>query len=193
MLTAFINARFTRTVCSAVTLAVFAGIVLPAAGSAAERDEKIIEAGDWLQILLPVSALGVTVARKDRVGTKQLAYTTLAALGTTYVVKYTVARTRPDESEATSFPSGHTCAAFLGPTFIHRRYGWKYSVPMYFLAGFVGISRVYADRHWAGDVMAGASVSMISAFIFATPYSGDVDVSAVSIEGGPGIALQVRW
>lgn len=93
----------------------------------------------------------------------------LASLGTTYVIKYTVARTRPGESEATSFPAGHTCAAFLGPTFIHRRYGWKYSVPLYFFAGFVGFSRVYADKHWVGDV------------------------SAVSIDGKPGMALQVKW
>ena len=193
MMAAFIKGRSSRTVCTAVALAMLAGIMLPAATAASERDEKIIEAGDWLQILLPVGALGTTLVKKDWVGTKELTYTTLASLGTTYAIKYTVARTRPDESEATSFPSGHTASAFIGPSFIHRRYGWKYSVPLYFLAGFVGFSRVYADRHWAGDVMAGASISMISALIFTTPYSDNVDVSAISIDGKPGMALQVKW
>jgi membrane-associated phospholipid phosphatase len=160
---------------------------------ASDRDEKIIEAGDWLQILLPVTALGVTAVKKDWTGTKQLFYTSLASIGTVYVVKYTVARTRPDESEATSFPSGHTAGAFLGPTFIHRRYGWKYSVPFYFLAGFVGMSRVYADKHWAGDVMMGASVSMVSAFIFTTPYSDNLDVTAASVGGEPGVILELKW
>jgi membrane-associated phospholipid phosphatase len=189
----FLNRRFTRVLCGSLAAAILAGTVLPSAAPATERDESIIEAGDWLQILLPVSALTTTLALKDWEGAKQVTYVTLASLGTTYVVKYTVARVRPDESEATSFPSGHTAAAFIGPTFIHRRYGWKYSVPLYFLAGFVGFSRVYADRHWAGDVMAGASVSMISAWLFTTPYKSNVDVSAVSVGGGPGMALTVRW
>lgn len=190
---AFIKERFVRTICAAVALTMLAGIVLPAASAASERDEKIIEAGDWLQILLPVTALGVTVAKKDWVGTKELTYTTLVSLGSTYVIKYTVSRARPDESEATSFPSGHTASAFIGPSFVHRRYGWKYSVPLYLLAGFVGFSRVYADRHWSGDVMAGATISMVSALIFTTPYSDSIDVSAISIDGKPGMALQVKW
>lgn len=190
---AFLKGRFVRTICAAVALTMLAGIVLPAASAASERDEKIIEAGDWLQILLPVTALGVTVAKKDWVGTKELTYTTLVSLGSTYVIKYTVSRARPDESEATSFPSGHTASAFIGPSFVHRRYGWKYSVPLYLLAGFVGFSRVYADRHWSGDVMAGATISMVSALIFTTPYSDSIDVSAISIDGKPGMALQVKW
>ena len=190
---AFIKERFVRTICAAVALTMLAGIVLPAASAASERDEKIIEAGDWLQILLPVTALGVTVAKKDWVGTKELTYTTLVSLGSTYVIKYTVSRARPDENEATSFPSGHTASAFIGPSFVHRRYGWKYSVPLYLLAGFVGFSRVYADRHWSGDVMAGATISMVSALIFTTPYSDSIDVSAISIDGKPGMALQVKW
>ncbi len=194
MTVAFLKGRFVRTICAAVALAMLTGIVLPASRAAAtERNEKIIEAGDWLQIILPVTALGVTVVKKDWVGTKELFYTTVASLGTVYIVKYTVARARPDESEATSVPSGHTASAFLGPSFIHRRYGWKYSVPFYFVAGFVGFSRVYADRHWSGDVLAGASISMVSAWIFTTPYSDSIDVSAISIDGKPGMALQVKW
>jgi membrane-associated phospholipid phosphatase len=193
MISIFKDRRITRFVCASVAAAIMAGAVLPSTASAAERDESIIEAGDWLQILLPVSALTTSLALKDWEGAKQVTYVTLASLGTTYVVKYTVARVRPDDSEATSFPSGHTAAAFIGPTFIHRRYGWKYSVPMYFLAGFVGFSRVYADRHWSGDVMAGASVSMISAWLFTTPYKSNMDVSAISIDGEPGLALTVRW
>jgi len=189
----FLKRRFTRTVSSVLAAALLTVTVLPSGAAAAEKDESIIEAGDWLQILVPVSALTATLALRDWEGTKQVTYVALASLGTTYVVKYTVARTRPDESEATSFPSGHTTAAFIGPTFVHRRYGWKYSVPLYLLAGFVGFSRVYADRHWSGDVMAGATVSMVSSWLLTTPYRNNVDVSAVSMEGTPGMALTVRW
>jgi hypothetical protein len=37
-----------------------------------------------------------------------------------------------------SFPSGHTSAAFIGPTFIHQRYGFVQAIPLYMLASFVG-------------------------------------------------------
>jgi membrane-associated phospholipid phosphatase len=58
----------------------------------------------------------------------------------------------------TSFPSGHTSAAFSLATVIalqYRHTGWV-PVLAYTLAGGVGLSRMALDRHWASDVAAGA-------------------------------------
>jgi membrane-associated phospholipid phosphatase len=58
----------------------------------------------------------------------------------------------------TSFPSGHTTAAFSLATVVamqYRRTGWV-PVVAYTIAGGVGLSRIGLDKHWASDVFVGA-------------------------------------
>ena len=50
--------------------------------------------------------------------------------------------------------------------FINNRYGVKYGIPSLLLASFVGYSRVYAEKHYWGDVLAGASIGIASNMIF---------------------------
>ena len=69
-----------------------------------------------------------------------------------------------------SFPSGHTASAFIGAGFLQRRYGWKYGVPAYLAAGFVGASRVITKWHWIGDVIIGAGIGIGVNYLFTTPY-----------------------
>lgn len=63
-----------------------------------------------------------------------------------------------------SFPSGHTAAAFSVASVISWQYKDKKWVPMlaYSLAGLAGISRIHDNRHWASDVLAGAVVGTIT-------------------------------
>lgn len=72
---------------------------------------------------------------------------------------------RPDGSTYNSFPSGHTATAFVGAEMIHQEYGhlspW-YSVAGYSLAGSTGLLRVLNNRHWLGDVIAGAGIGILS-------------------------------
>lgn len=66
---------------------------------------------------------------------------------------------RPDGSDHTSFPSGHTAEAFANAEFLRMEY--KDVSPWYGIAGYAvatttGILRMYNNKHWFNDVVAGA-------------------------------------
>lgn len=147
--------------------------------------------GDGLCILLPFYALGHTAVVKDREGAKQLSISLGVSAATTLALKLTVDKQRPDGSGDDSFPSGHTAAAFGGAAFLQRRYGWSYGAPAYALASFVGWSRVYADRHRVEDVLAGAAISLASAYYFVSPRDGGVAVDLLHNSYFSGV--RVRW
>ncbi len=72
---------------------------------------------------------------------------------------------RPDGSNFSSFPSGHTAQAFVAATFIHKEYGDKN--PLYSVLGFgsataVGALRILNNRHWTTDVFFGAAIGILS-------------------------------
>lgn len=85
--------------------------------------------------------------------------------GVVSVLKNGTQRTRPDGSSQTSFPSGHTATAFVAAEFLHQEYKDKsawISVGGYAMATMIGVSRVYNDKHWISDVVAGAGIGMLS-------------------------------
>jgi membrane-associated phospholipid phosphatase len=73
---------------------------------------------------------------------------------------------RPDLSSNNSFPSGHTATAFMGAEFMYQEYKdvsvW-YGVSGYAIATFTGVFRMYNNRHWLTDVVAGAGIGILSA------------------------------
>ena len=79
--------------------------------------------------------------------------------------KIITARERPDHSNNRSFPSGHTQTAFVAAEFLHQEYKnqsvWI-SIGGYSAATFVGIARVYNNKHWVSDVVAGAGIGILS-------------------------------
>ena len=82
----------------------------------------------------------------------------------TRTLKYTVKEIRPDGGPY-SFPSGHTANAFLGAHMAYKEF--KDSSPVlaysgYALALFVAGSRLYNNRHWVADVVAGAGFGILS-------------------------------
>ena len=91
-------------------------------------------------------------------------------ISTTAVLKIITHKERPDKSDYMSFPSGHTSSAFSGPSFIHFRYGLKYASPLYLLAEFTGYSRIESKKHYLEDVIAGASLAILSSWYFTTKY-----------------------
>lgn len=89
------------------------------------------------------------------------AFSTVIMAATVNTIKYSVRRMRPDESKATSFPSGHTATAFMCATMLHKEYGWRspwISFAGYSVATITGASRIMNHKHWCTDVLAGAVI-----------------------------------
>ena len=147
--------------------------------------------GDVLQILIPSIAYGTTLYLNDDEGETQMYQSFFTTFGITQALKYSVNRERPNGGDH-SFPSGHTSAAFQGASFIHARYGWKYAIPAYIGASFVGYSRVYANKHFTSDVLAGAAIGTLSSFYFATPYKG-VNIQPTANNGEYGLQVSASW
>jgi membrane-associated phospholipid phosphatase len=76
-------------------------------------------------------------------------------------LKYAIGRTRPDNSNNLSFPSGHASTSFMIATVLQRYYGWKAGILGYGVASFISIARVRGNKHWASDVTAGATLGYI--------------------------------
>ncbi len=84
------------------------------------------------------------------------------------ISKLTVRSLRPDGTTYNSFPSGHTSMAFFGAEM--QRYEYGQELPLlasqgYLFAIITGALRIYHNRHWVADVMAGAGVGIASVWI----------------------------
>ena len=145
------------------------------------------KSGDILHLLLPVTALSASlVIEDDYQGSWQLIKTGVVSRVAVEGVKYAVDKDRPDGSGDDSFPSGHTADSFSTATFIQQRYGWRWAIPAYIGAIFVGYSRVESDKHYVEDVLAGAAIGIISGLYFTEPYSG-ITISPTANNGHYGI------
>lgn len=75
-------------------------------------------------------------------------------------------RLRPDGSGYDSFPSGHSAASFVAAEFLMQEYRdvspWI-GYAGYAVATTTGVFRLYNNKHWVSDVVAGAGVGILSA------------------------------
>lgn len=76
-------------------------------------------------------------------------------------LKHIVREKRPDSQARTSFPSGHTTAAFAVAT-MQSHYHPKHSLFWYGGATLIGVSRLQLNRHYWQDVAAGAAVGYLT-------------------------------
>ncbi len=149
--------------------------------------------GDILQIVVPLAGLGTTLAyEKDNSGSKQFFKAFATSQLITYSLKALTQKTRPNGSCCASFPSGHTSAAFMGASFIQHRYGWKYAVPAYIAASYVGYSRVYAQQHYVEDVLAGAMIGVLSSHYLVSPYK-NIQILPVVEQNRLSLLLHWQW
>lgn len=138
------------------------------------RETNIQAFGDYAQFAPTAVSFITVIAKKDKIGFWQLTKSAGTNLALTYVLKYGINKHRPEgRTDGKAFPSGHTSFAFQGASFLQRRYGWKYGVPAYAVAAYVGWSRMegIGERHDGWDVLAGAAVGIGSTYLFTTPYA----------------------
>lgn len=133
--------------------------------------------GEW-RILIPALSAGYLageIAGSDGLKGTLLRAGAAAAIatGVTSGLKYTIGRNRPDIaggnfefrpfSGSSSFPSGHTAAAFAIATAVADQTtdGWSDYV-LYGAATLTAMSRINDNRHWTSDVLVGGLIGHLS-------------------------------
>lgn len=135
-----------------------------------EGDRRIHHLDNYLQYAPGLLVYGLNIAGikgkhnfVDRTAIYAMANVIMGA--TVTITKSTTHELRPDGSNYMSFPSGHTATAFAAAEFMRREYQdvsvW-YGVAGYAIAATTGYMRMSNDRHWLGDVVAGAGVGIFS-------------------------------
>ncbi len=125
---------------------------------------------DYLQFAPAAAAFTMKLAgvkSKNKLGGMVITYglSNLLMGGIVTVTKHTTGRERPDGSNTQSFPSGHTATAFVAAEFLHQEFGEQsvwISVSGYAAASFIGVARIYNNKHWFSDVVAGAGIGILS-------------------------------
>lgn len=112
-----------------------------------------------------LNAAGVHGRHNLRDRTIILGISAVLTAGAVELVKRTTHEIRPDGSDDLSFPSGHTATAFASAEFLRQEY--KDVSPWYGIAGYAaatatGALRMYNNKHWFSDVVAGAGLGILS-------------------------------
>lgn len=159
----------------------------------AASDSDIRKAGDVIAIAIPAIAYGSTYYANDKEGREQFYYAFGTNFASTYALKSIIDKERPDGSDNDSFPSGHTSIAFQGASFIHKRYGLEYSIPAYIGAGFVGYSRIKADKHDVADVVAGAALGVASSMYFTKSFDDQLYIATTLSPEYSGLTVHYEF
>lgn len=179
-----------RTRFAAAALAVGA-LLLGTSTVHADEKSGLERFGDYMQLFMPAAAYSGTLIMQDREGALQFTKSGLTTLSVVYVMKENYAKLRPNSGSRTSFPSGHTAAAFSGAAFLQTRYGPAVGVPAYALGFVTAYSRVNADRHFVDDTVAGASIAVFSNWLHAAPHRQKVAVEPLVLKGGYGLNVTI--
>lgn len=126
--------------------------------------------GDVFLFVLPAATLGTSLIIGDNKGAWQFTKGLLLTEAVTFGLKLGVNKPRPDQSNDNSFPSGHTSTVFHSAGYVHRRYGFKYAIPSYLMAGYTAASRMDSKKHDILDVIAGTAIGLGSNLIFTSEY-----------------------
>ncbi len=112
-----------------------------------------------------LNALGIKGKNNFRDRTIIYALSTAISAAIVLPLKRITKIQRPDGSGFNSFPSGHTTTAFAAAEFMWREYKdvslW-YAIAGYGAATATGILRLYNNKHWVSDVVAGAGFGILS-------------------------------
>ncbi|SDB28834.1 Membrane-associated phospholipid phosphatase [Flavobacteriaceae bacterium MAR_2010_188] len=150
--------------------------------------------GDVVLFALPAATIGSSFIIGDEPGAWQFTKGFLLTEAVTYGLKVGINKPRPDNSNDNSFPSGHTSTVFHSAGYIHRRYGFKYSIPAYVLAGYTAASRIDSRKHDILDVLAGAAIGLGSNLLFTTEYQQEhMEMTFNSSEGNYQLGFAYKF
>ncbi|MGB0176677.1 MAG: phosphatase PAP2 family protein [Owenweeksia sp.] len=92
---------------------------------------------------------------------------------------------RPFQDGNKSFPSGHTTTAFAIASGLSNYYNdkWWVGAVAYPLAGLTAWSRMYDDKHWLSDIMAGAAIGIFTGKVVNTQENIKVSVMPSTFNG----------
>ena len=135
------------------------------------RIDGITNTGDVMAYVLPAAAFGLTADYRDGEGAREFGKSAAITMAVTFGLKYAINARRPN-GDPHSFPSGHAAITFASAEFMRQRYGWKFGVPAYIFASFVGYSRVRAHQHYFRDVAAGAVIGIFTTNRVSRPFQG---------------------
>ena len=136
----------------------------------AENPHKKLPIDNYLQFAPAVAVYGLNafgIKGKHNFRDRSMIYamSNIILTGTVFSLKKITAVQRPDGSAYTSFPSGHTAEAFASAEFMRMEYKdvspW-YGIAGYAMAATTGYLRMYNNKHWFSDVVAGAGVGIVS-------------------------------
>ena len=89
----------------------------------------------------------------------------ILTIGSTSLLKQIIHTPRPDGNRNDAFPSRHTALAFAGAEFLRQEFkdqsAW-YGIAGYTFATATGFLRIYNNRHWTSDVLAGAGIGILA-------------------------------
>lgn len=191
--------RVRRIIFFAITLALVSN-------STFAQDNNVTEAGDALQYLMPLMAVGSTLVANgpeggwvDREGFYQATKSQAAILMTQVLWKQIAKGYRPNFGSTESYPSGHTAGACGGGDFLTRRYwdtryNWLWTLIGQSGCLFTAYSRIQADAHFINDVTASYGLAWMYNLLFVTPKGmhNGVSVMPMSIDGEVGgVALHL--
>ncbi len=144
--------------------------------------------------------------------TSLLAVESLAISGVlTWTIKLATQRPRPFTGESsntwngptlkstdTSFPSGHTTAAFSVASVIAEEYGSNPYVPpiTYSLATLTACARIYDNKHWASDAFFGGAIGYFvgkAVVRYHTQSNTGLIVLPTSTQHGLGLMAEYRF
>jgi undecaprenyl-diphosphatase len=114
--------------------------------------------------ILTVLSMFVYFRKKNSLVLSQI----LLGVATVYVIseilKDIVLRSRPDASDLFSFPSRHAALAFFMVAI--RPVNIRYRFALFAWALLISFSRIWLGLHWFSDVVAGAMVGLLTAYLF---------------------------
>ncbi len=125
-------------------------------------------------------------------------------LASVFVIQEVVGRAPPNQNKGAthfrpfsgddSFPSGHAAVSFATAAVFADRYEQPVGVIAYGLATAVALARVYSDKHFASDVVAGGLLGWVIGKALSARHSyldSDIEIRPLALDRGHAIGIMV--